>query len=101
MALSAQMDTRMESGIETAMISVERQLPRKIRIMTAVRQAAMRASRTTPSMAPRTKIDWSDKALICNCGGNWPLMLGLSIMLCTFLMICSVEAEPVFMMLIM
>ena len=48
---------RIDSGIETAMISVERQLPRKIRIITAVRQAAIIASRTTPLMAPRTKID--------------------------------------------
>ena len=32
---------RMESGIENAMMIVERQLPRKTRIMTAVRQAAM------------------------------------------------------------
>jgi hypothetical protein len=39
------------------MMIVERQLPRKTRIMRAVRQAAMMASRTTPSMAPRTKID--------------------------------------------
>ena len=33
--------TRMDSGIETAMMSVLRQLPRKTRIMSAVRQAAM------------------------------------------------------------
>ena len=39
------------------MMSVERQLPRKTRIMMAVRQAAMMASRTTPLMALRTKID--------------------------------------------
>ena len=38
----------MESGIETAMISVLRQLPRNSRIMAAVRQAAMIASLTTP-----------------------------------------------------
>ncbi len=40
-AQSMRCEHRIESGIETAMISVERQLPRKIRIMTAVRQAAM------------------------------------------------------------
>ena len=39
------------------MISVDRQLPRNTRIIMAVRQAAMMASRTTPVMAPRTKID--------------------------------------------
>ncbi len=39
------------------MISVLRQLPRKIRIISAVRQAAMIASCTTPSIEARTKID--------------------------------------------
>ena len=50
-------EQRIESGMETAMMIVERQLPRKIRIIVAVRQAAMMASRTTPLMALRTKID--------------------------------------------
>ena len=36
-------DIRIESGIETAMISVLRQLPRKSRIISAVRQAAIDA----------------------------------------------------------
>ena len=49
-------EQRIESGMETAMMIVERQLPRKSRIMTPVRQAAMMASRTTPLMAPRTKM---------------------------------------------
>ena len=56
-ALSTQMEHRIESGIEIAMIIVLRQLPRKSRIMIAVRQAAMMASRTTPLMAARTNID--------------------------------------------
>ena len=47
-ALSAMIDVRIESGIETAMMTVLRQLPRKTRIMSAVRQAATIASRTTP-----------------------------------------------------
>ena len=51
------METRMDSGMETAMMSVLRQLPRKTRIMRPVRQAAMMASRTTPLMAARTKMD--------------------------------------------
>jgi hypothetical protein len=50
-------ELRMESGMETAMMMVERQLPRKMRIIMPVRQAAMMASRTTPLMAPRTKMD--------------------------------------------
>ena len=50
-------EERMESGIETAMISVLRQLPRKIRIISPVRQAAIEASRITPLIEARTKID--------------------------------------------
>ena len=41
-------ETRMASGIEMAMIRVLRQLPRNSRIMAAVRQAAVSASRMTP-----------------------------------------------------
>ena len=41
------------------MIKVLRQLPRKSRIIIAVRQAAMTASRTTPWIEALTKIDWS------------------------------------------
>ena len=37
-------EVRMESGMDTAMMSVLRQLPRKSRIINAVRQAAMIAS---------------------------------------------------------
>jgi hypothetical protein len=47
----------IDNGIDTAMISVERQFPRKIRIIAAVRQPAMIASRTTPLMADFTKTD--------------------------------------------
>ena len=50
-------EARIDSGMEMAMISVLRQLPRNSRIMRAVSRAAMTASRTTPEMAPRTKID--------------------------------------------
>ena len=39
------------------MMTVDRQLPRKIRIIVAVRHAATIASRTTPLIALRTKID--------------------------------------------
>ncbi len=56
-ALSTMIDERIDSGIETAMITVLRQLPRKIRIITAVRHAAMTASRTTPSIEARTNSD--------------------------------------------
>ncbi len=59
-ALSVMMEQRMESGMEMAMTSVVRQLPRNKRIMPAVRQAAVSASRTTPWMAARTNRDWSN-----------------------------------------
>ena len=56
-ALSVIMEVRIARGIEVAMMMVLRQLPRKVRIMNAVRQAAIRVSLTTPLIAPRTKID--------------------------------------------
>src|SRR6266480_507547 len=53
-ALRQRMLTRMDKGIEMAMISVLLQFPRNSRIMMAVRQAAMIASRMTPWMEART-----------------------------------------------
>jgi hypothetical protein len=50
-------ENRIDSGIEITTVSVERQLPRNIRIMSAVSAAAISASRTTPSIDARTKID--------------------------------------------
>ena len=50
----------MDSGIETATMRVERQLPRKSRISAAVSPAATSASWTTPEMAALTKTDWSN-----------------------------------------
>ena len=58
------METRIESGMEMAMISVLRQLPRNSRIISAVRQAAIKPSRITPWIAARTKIDWSNSGVI-------------------------------------
>ncbi len=58
-ALKTMIEVRIESGMETAMIRVLRQLPRKTRIIMPVRQAAITASRTTPAMDERTKMDWS------------------------------------------
>jgi hypothetical protein len=55
--LRMMIEVRIDSGMETAMINVLRQLPRKIRIIKPVRQAAMTASRITPLTAERTKID--------------------------------------------
>ncbi len=56
-ALKRNKEQRIESGMETAMISVLRQLPRNTRIMNAVRHAAIIASRKTPLIEARTKID--------------------------------------------
>ena len=62
--LSTLTDVRIDSGMEIAMINVLRQLPRKRRIITAVRHAAITASRMTPFTAARTKIDWSASGAI-------------------------------------
>ena len=56
-ALSTMIELSTESGIDTAMISVLRQLPRKTRIISAVRHAAITASRSTPSIEARTNSD--------------------------------------------
>ena len=62
--------TRIESGIDTTMMSVLCQLPRKSRIMTAVRHAAISASRSTPSIAARTNSDWSKNIVIFKPSGR-------------------------------
>jgi hypothetical protein len=54
----------MESGIEIAIISVLRQLPKNTRIISAVRSEAMIASRSTPLIAARTNTDWSNRPVI-------------------------------------
>ena len=56
-ALNAIMEVRIARGIEVAMMRVLLQLPKKVRIMKAVRHAAISVSLTTPLIAPRTKID--------------------------------------------
>ena len=63
-------EVRIDSGIETAMIRVLRQLPRKSRIIRAVRHAAMIASWITPITAPRTKTDWSAIRSTLSSGGS-------------------------------
>src|SRR5438034_1147666 len=63
-------DARIESGMDTAMMRVLRQLPRKSRIIMAVRQAAITASRITPLTAARTKMDWSASGWTWTCGGR-------------------------------
>ena len=50
-------DANTDSGIEIAMISVERQLPKNNKIMTLVSRAATAPSNTTLLIAPRTNTD--------------------------------------------
>ena len=50
-------EERIESGIEIITIRVERHEPRKMRIISAVRPAAMAPSRSTLAMASLTKTD--------------------------------------------
>src|ERR1700719_1800271 len=56
-ALSATIEQRMESGIETQIIKVLRQLLKNRRIINAVKHAAIMASRITPWIEALTKID--------------------------------------------
>ena len=73
---STRIEARIESGIVSAMISVERQLPRKSSTITAVRPAAISASTTTPCTAALTNTDWSNSGvsltsagrIACTCG---------------------------------
>ncbi len=72
-ALSSSTLTRMESGMEIAMISVLFQLPKKSRIMMAVKHAAISPSRNTPWMEARTKRDWSNSMVTCRLSGKEPM----------------------------
>ncbi len=63
-------EVRIERGIDTAMMRVERQEPRKRRIIRPVSVAAMTPSRMTPSMDERTKMDWSPMGVILSSFGT-------------------------------
>ena len=54
---SAVSENRMASGISMRMMTVERQLPRKSRIISPTSAAASAASRMTPNTAALTKTD--------------------------------------------
>ena len=91
--LSAITELRIESGMDTAMMTVLRQLPRKTRIITAVRQAAITASRITPLTAAFTKIDWSASSWIRSAGGRVGITRGRRLRIpCTT---STVDAAPV------
>ena len=94
MAERAATEHNTDSGIEVAMMIVERQEPRKSRIINAVSAAAMTPSRMTPEMAAFTKTDWSLMRLILKPGGMVARMPGMA-----FFTPCtteSVEPSPVF-----
>ncbi len=95
-ALSAITEVRIDSGIDTAMIKVLRQLPRNKRIISAVRHAAITASRTTSAIAALTKIDWSASGLTWSCGGIVCSTRGNSARISSTTSI--VEAAPAFRM---
>ncbi len=86
-------DDRIASGIDTAIITVERQLPRNSRIIRLVSAAAIRPSRATPLMAERTNSDWSPIRSIFRFGGKAAL-LSASLSLIPAIT-PRVEAEPV------
>jgi len=89
-------EQRIESGMETAMMSVERQLPRKTRIMIAVRPGGDDgfADHAVDGSTHKDRLG-RESVLNCNCGGSVPLM-SMSFF-CTPLMMSSVEDEPIFM----
>ena len=66
---STMSEDRIASGIEIMTTSVERQEPRKSRIISAVRPAAMAPSRSTPSTELVTNTDWSNSSLILRPAG--------------------------------
>ena len=70
MADRAVMEHSTASGIDTAMISEDRQLPRNSRIIREVSAAAITPSRITPETAAFTKTDWSPSRSTLNDGGN-------------------------------
>ena len=88
------MEPSTASGIEVAMMMVERQLPRNSRIITLVSSAAMMPSRATPVIAPRTNSDWSPmKPILSASGSEIPDPDTFCLMPA---MISSVETEPAF-----
>src|SRR5579871_1322485 len=93
-AVRIMMEVRMARGIEVQTINVLRQLPRNSKIMSAVKNAAIPASRSTPYIEARTKIDWSNRGVIFNCGGSVDAMRGRALF--TSLTILSVDALPFF-----
>ena len=85
-------DDRIASGIEIITTSVDRQDPRKIRIISAVRPAAMAPSRSTPVTEFVTNTDWSNSSLILRPAGAAARIASRAFF--TPLTTASVEALP-------
>ena len=87
-------EARIDSGIEMAMISVERHEPRNSRIINPVSAAAITPSRITPETAARTNSDWSEIASTCRFLGMAARIRGS--ILCRLSTMSSVDASPIF-----
>ena len=74
---SPAMAARMASGIEAAMMTVDRHEPRNSRIIRLVSAAAITPSRITPDTAAFTKTDWSESGLTLRPGGSVAASLGI------------------------
>ena len=63
-------EVRIASGIDTMMMTVERQLPRKMRIISPVSTAATTPSKMTDDTAAVTNFDWSPTNSSLRLGGS-------------------------------
>ena len=86
-----------DSGMEARMMRVRRQLPRNMRIMSAVRPAAIRPPSSTLSSAALMNTDWSNSAwMLTPAGSMWRISGSAARMPA---MTASVETPPVLRML--
>ena len=91
-AHSVAIEPSTESGIDVAMMSVERKLPRNNRIIRLVKAAAMTPSRMTPPIAALMKNDWSPICSMVSVCGNVALSCTSFFLMPS--MIASVETAP-------
>ena len=97
-AASAMIAARIDSGIDTATMTVDRHDPRNSRIMMLVSTAAIAPSLITPDTAAFTNSDWSPIATTFSVSGSVAWILGsASLIPCT---IASVEVDPFFRIVI-
>ena len=94
-AASTAIEVRIDSGMEIRTTTVERHEPRKTRIISPARAAAIKPSRSTPVMAPVTKTDWSNSRSTFMPLGAAAWMPGMAAL--TALTTDKVEASPFLM----